>query len=231
MVAVGVERRHVAGVEPAVGAEGVRALAAEIALDHRRPAHFQPADGHPVARQLASAAVDDLHLHAEGRMALAHFVIEFLLMRQIGRLGRRRTQRAKRTHLGHAPGMDHLDAVLGLEGLDHRARAGRAADQHSLQIGQRLSRFLQIVQHALPHRRHRRGHRHLFVGEKLAQRSAVQLGARHDELGAGHRRGEGDSPGVGVEHRHHRQDRSRPEKPSVSVPQAIMASKVLERWL
>ena len=61
-----------------------------------------------------------------------------------------RAQRAQRRHLGHAPGMQHLDAVLLLEGVDHGRRAGRAADHGALQGRELQVVGLHVAQHHLP---------------------------------------------------------------------------------
>ncbi len=229
-VAVGIERGDVAGVEPAFAVESVVAFAAEIALGHRRPAHLQPAERLAVARQLAALVVGDLHLHAEGRMALLHLVVELLLIGQAVELVDQRAERAERAHLGHAPGMDDVHAVFRLERLDHRARAGRAADHHTLQVRQRLAGLLEILEQREPYRRHRRAHRHLLVGEKLADGIAVELGAGHHQLGADHRAREGERPGVGVDIGTIGRMESRLEIPSASVCPANSAWITLERW-
>jgi hypothetical protein len=44
-VAVLVERRDVAGVEPVLGIEARSALALVVGFRHRRPAHLEPAEG------------------------------------------------------------------------------------------------------------------------------------------------------------------------------------------
>ena len=49
-------------------------------------------------------------------------------------------QGAQRRGLGHAPGVDHVDAVLVAEAADDGLRHGRAADHHALQGGELAAR-------------------------------------------------------------------------------------------
>ena len=65
--------------------------------------------------------------------------------------------------------------------------------------------LLHVLQQHQPHRRHAGGVGHLLGVHQLVDRGAVELGARHHQLGAHRRRREGDAPAVGVEQRHHRQ--------------------------
>ena len=102
--------------------------------------------------------------------------------------------------------MDDFDIVVLLELLRDGARAGRAADDHLLQIGQLLAGLLEMLQQHQPDGRHRRGERHLLGIEHFVDRGAVHLAARHDQLRADHRAALGQTPGIGVEHRHDRQD-------------------------
>ena len=114
-------------------------------------------------------------------------------------------RRAERAHLGHAPALDDFDAVLLPEALDHGERHGRAADQGALD-----RRHLELVLGAVleqgePHRRHAGAQGDLLLVQKLVDAGAVELGSGEDQLGAAHRRGIDQAPGIGVEHRHHRQ--------------------------
>src|ERR1039458_7194386 len=67
-VAVAIHGGDVAGIEPAVRLEHFGAFALVIALGHRRPAHFQAAEGLAVPGDLLAGVVGDLHLDAERRL-------------------------------------------------------------------------------------------------------------------------------------------------------------------
>ncbi len=175
-----------------------------IGARDRRAAHLQAPEGLAVPRQRLAGVVGDLHVDAERRMALLHLDVELRLAGERGIFRLHGAERAERAHLGHAPGVDHLDAVDVLEGLGHGARAGRAADHHALEIRQLAAGLLQILQQHQPHRRHRGGEAHFIGVEQFVDRGAVHLGAGHHQRRADHRRGEGERPAVGVEHRHHR---------------------------
>src|SRR5205807_9874149 len=58
--------------------------------------------------------------------------------------------------------------------------------------------LLKIMEEHDPDGRDRGGERHLFGIEKLIERSAVELRARHDQTGARHRSGKGKRPGIGM---------------------------------
>ncbi len=62
-----------------------------------------------------------------------------------------------------------------------------------------------MLQQHLPHGRHGGGERHALGLDQFVHRGAVELLARHHHLAAHRRAGERQPPGVGVEHRHHRQ--------------------------
>ena len=202
-IAVLVDGGDVAGVEKAFVVEDV-GIDLEIGLGDRGPAHLEAAESLAVPRQFLAGIVGDLHLDAERRVALGLQDIEPLLA---GEFGKRRLQRgdgADRAHLGHAPGVAHANAHVD-ERLDHRARHRRAAAHHALQVGQLQIAGGHMVEQHQPHRRHAGGVRDLLGVEEFVDRSAVELGARHHELGAHRRRGECDAPAVGMEQRHHRQ--------------------------
>ena len=115
-------------------------------------------------------------------------------------------ERADRAHLGHAPGMHDLDAVFILEAVDHRRRAGRAADDEPLQGREAQLALGHVVQQPEPHRRHAGAHRHLFALEELVEAFAVERGAGQHELRADQHRRIRQAPGIHMEHRHDRAD-------------------------
>ena len=113
---------------------------------------------------------------------------------------------AQRTHFRHAPGMDHGDAELFVEGADHGRRCRRAADDQALDGRQPELVPLQVLQQAEPDGRHAGRHGDAFLFEDRIQAGAVQVRPRHDQFGAGQGTGIGQAPGIDVEHRHGGQD-------------------------
>ena len=91
-------------------------------MRHGRPAHHQAAERFAVPRHRMAGIVLDLHLDPERRMALFLLDIEPLLAGERGIFRLERAQGAERRHLGHPPGVDHLDAVVVLEFLSMMAR-------------------------------------------------------------------------------------------------------------
>ena len=202
-ITVRIDGGDVAGIEIAFIVQNV-AIDAEIGLRHRRPAHFQSAEGLAVPRQFLAGIVGDLHLHAERRIALGLQDIEPLLAGELGERRLQRGKRADRAHFGHAPGVPHAHAHVD-ERLDHRARHRRAAAHHAFQVRQLQIVGGHVVEQHQPHRRHAGGMRHLLGVQKLKDRRAVELGAGKYQLGSHRRRRERDAPAIGVEQRHHRQ--------------------------
>ncbi len=101
-----------------------------------------------------------------------------------------------------------MQAVAVLERLDQRLRDSGAADIHRADrrevelAGVRV----EVLQHAHPDRRHAAGQRDALGVEQIDQARGIEVRPRHHQLGADHHRRERHPPGVGVEHRHHRQD-------------------------
>ena len=114
---------------------------------------------------------------------------------------------AERRHFRHAPGVQHGDAEI-LEAPDHGRRRGRAADHRAQPAQCFVFRrvFLDGLDDAEPDRRHAAGEGDLLRNELVDQARGVQMRPREDDFRAGHRRGVGDAPSVGVEHRHDRED-------------------------
>src|SRR6185312_1625496 len=196
-IALLVDRRDVAGAEPALVVEGRRArrLIVEIAADDPRAAHQQLAARLAVTRLHLAVGRHHLHVDAVERDALARLAGELLGSGAVEELALEHRKRADRAHLGHAPALDAAHAVFLLEGLDHRRRRGRAADGDAVNAVDALAGLLEILQEAEPHRRHAQGQRHLLGLEQLVEAGAVELGAGKHQLGARHRRGIGDAPG------------------------------------
>ncbi len=102
--------------------------------------------------------------------------------------------------------MPHVHAVAIVEAPDDRLGAGRAADRHPLQGGQLRPALIEELQEPGPDRGHRAGDGDPLGFQQLVDGGAVELAARHHQLGPDRRAGEGHPPGVGVIHRSHRQD-------------------------
>jgi hypothetical protein len=98
-----------------------------------------------------------------------------------------------------------LDAELVLEGLDHCARASRAADDDPLQRAGPSAGGAQIANQANPQRRHAERNRHGFCLDQLGKCCAVQARAGEQQPRSSQRRRIGDAPGIGVKHRCGRQ--------------------------
>jgi hypothetical protein len=122
-VAVRIDRPDVAGRQPPVGAERVAALVAEIAAQDERSAHVEVPGGLAVVRELAALAVDDLDVDAEHRTALPRRQRDLGIGIEAFVPSLRIVDRAHRTHLGHAPSVQHADAELVAQRPDHRGRA------------------------------------------------------------------------------------------------------------
>ncbi len=195
--------RDVAGVEPAGRIELLSPPALVIGTGDRRATDLEPAEGLAVPRTLDILVVGDLHLDAKGRMALLHLDIVARLAFELVIFRLEAAERADRAHLGHAPGMNDIDIVIFLEGLDHRARGGRTADHDRAEIGQLAALFFHMLQQAEPHGRHGGRDRYALVGQKAIDRLAVHARPGHDERRADHRGGERNAPAIGVEERHH----------------------------
>src|SRR5688572_29120630 len=173
-VAFGIDVHHVAGGEPAL-LERIAAFALEIALDHPWAAHMEVPDRLSVPRKLAAVLAHRPEVHPVDRAPLLVLQRVALLLALSCVLRLEGTHRAERAHLGHAPGVQHLDAEFLLEGARHRRRAGRAADHYALERGEPKLLLAHVVEKPEPHGGHARAHRDLFGFEKLMQALAVEV--------------------------------------------------------
>ena len=121
-------------------------------------------------------------------------------------LGRDHAGGAGGAHLRHAPGVDHLNAMIVLEGLQHHFRARRAADEQALQTRCARTTLRRVIKVTLPHRGHAAADCRAMAHRQFAQRRAVEPAAGQDQAGACHRHGVRPRPAVGVIHRHRHQD-------------------------
>ena len=199
---------HVAGAEPAVlgelhGAGGVVVVAA----GDPRPPHLDLAHALAVPRLDLAAVVHDPHVDARHDGALLGADVVALLLGQVVGIRAGPAHGPERRHLRHAPGVEHVGAVLLVEAWmsalgRRRAADGDAADRRDVPL--RL--FLEDGLDRDPHRRHRPDKRHAFVVDDLDDVARLGIGAAEDLRGAVHHAGEGHAPGIGVEHRHDVQD-------------------------
>ena len=195
-----VDGRHIAGVEPAVGIENAAALAAKVLADDAGSAHEQASEGGAVLWEAVSVVVDDFHLDAEGSPPLFDLDVEARFERQFVHSGHGGAERSKGAHFGHAPSVDDVDLVVALEGGDHGARHGGAANDDAIEAGQFGSGFLEVRKEHHPHGGHGGGERDLVVVEEFADAVPVHVHAGHDEFGSGGGGHVDDAPCVGVEH-------------------------------
>src|SRR5262249_13650359 len=126
--AVLLDLADIAGGEPVLVEELALAVAFHVALHDPRPAHHQVARDAAVLRQVVAGIVDDLHLAAEHRAAGLGGDGEALGVGQAALAAVETRRRAERAHLGHAPALHDLDAMLFPEALDHRDRHCGASD-------------------------------------------------------------------------------------------------------
>ncbi len=133
--AIGVNGGHVARGEPApaLGIFDQRALSLVIGSENPRSAHQQVAIGLAVPGQFVAIAVHDFHVHAEDGPPLLLADLHLLVLGQVELLVLERAQSAQRAHFSHAPGVQHLDTKIVLEGGDHGRWAGRAANHGALE--------------------------------------------------------------------------------------------------
>ena len=131
-VTVGIDGRDIAGGKPAV-AQRRSAFGPVIAGRDPPAAHQKIAEARAVPRQLVARAVDDLKIDAGDDAALLAFEGKQRRGIRGAMLAFELRKGADRAHLGHAPGMKDLDAVILLEALDHCRRASRAADHQTFQ--------------------------------------------------------------------------------------------------
>jgi hypothetical protein len=114
-------------------------------LDGPRAAHQKRAGACAIARCVCARLIDDTQLDAELKPPLARpdrFVQDLLAER--GKRRRWRCDHPERGRFGHAPDLQHLDAVFSLESLGHCPRHRGAADDDTLQFGWRLAGLFQV---------------------------------------------------------------------------------------
>ena len=195
--AVAVDRRDVAGAQPAV-LEALRRLAEVVGGRHPRAPHVQLAAALAVPRELAAVVVDDPPPQPGEQRALRLGAPVAL-----GRVGGRERVAGERRHrrdLGHPPALEHRHAQV-LPRPDQLQR-GRRAAQHERAQARDVGALCADVREQVD--RDRRDHPD--VGDALALDDRGDLGDRRARAGqhlrrTGHRRGERDAPGVRVEQR------------------------------
>ncbi len=145
-------------------------------------------------------AVDAHRRLAHGRAEIGPArVVELLVERRLDASDRRDGAR-----LGHPPGLHDGQARLLAVGLRQCPRHRRAAARDGAEV-RRVS-SLQLREHAHPDGGHARGDRHPLRLDEVGERRRRKVGSRHHEGRAGGDARMSETPGVGVEHRHDRQD-------------------------
>ena len=202
-----VERRHVAGPEPAVadGRRG-RVRVAVVAGHDAVAADDDLADPLAVRPHIAPLAVDHPELDARDRPAGERLP----LVAPLGRLGVRHDrarlgERQDRRRLRQAIADDRLDAELLLERLHEGRRGRRSPDDHLAQAREVEARALVMVDERVEDRRHRQQPRHAVALDELHERHRVEA-PEHHVAAADHGQEMGDAPAVDVEERDHVED-------------------------
>ena len=206
-----VDRRHVAGAQPAVVGEALAgprvvvvrrrdpvAAALQLAARRRRP----------TARASCCRARRPA-LDAEGRRArppARSSACSSLRQQQL--VAVEPADRRDRARLGHPPRLQDRQAEL-LAVAPPTAPSARPSHRTGWPAGCDVSRPFSARQHLHPDRRHAGGDGDPLVDDEVGDRRPGQVRPGHHEVGTGRDAGVGETPRVGVEHRHDRQDRGR----------------------
>ena len=206
-----VHRRHVAGAQPAVGGELLRAdRHLVVATSDVGPADLHLARRLAVVRHRQAVVAADAHVDQRHRRAGHRGAAEGLVLAGVAKLGPRVGHGRQRRGLGHAPALTQGDS-MAREGADQCLGHGRSADQrthagrHLPAAGLRALRGLEGLDQAHPDGRHAQRQRRRLQLHQVEQVVGVQVRAGEDDLGAHHHRAIGHAPAVGMEHRRHRQ--------------------------
>ena len=209
-VALGVERGDVAGLEPAVVGPAL-GLLGRLVVAGRDPgaAHLELAHRLAVPGDLLAVVADRAQLDERERQPLHRDDVELGLLVGVAELADVVGGGRERGGLGHPPAVHDRLAVALPEAGDHRARRGRAADEHVLELLEVPAVGLRVEHAEDPHpdRRHAGRDRDALLLEVVEQRLGIEERAGEDDLRPDHQAGVGVAPGVGVEHRHDRQQR------------------------
>ena len=175
------DRDDVAGLEPAVLGPALRLLGrVVVAGGDPRAAHLELAHRLAVPRQDVPVDVAVAQLDERQRPALHRDVVELRLLVGLRELAGQLRGRRDGRGLGHAPAVHDVHAVPLLEAGDHRARRGRAADEHALHLREIPLAGVRVEQpeDAEPDRRHAGRPRHLFLHERVEQALRIEVRAR-----------------------------------------------------
>src|SRR5262245_46457182 len=171
-MAVAVDGGDVTGVEETLLVEE-RVILLKVGPGHAWSAYLEAARGLAVPGQPLAGIVGDFHLDHERRLPLFLLNVEPRVSRQGGVFGLEGAGGAERAHFGHAPGVDHLDAIDVLENFGYGAGAGRAADDDLLEMRQLAAGPFEVLQQHEPDRRYRGGAGHLVAVEQFEHRCSV----------------------------------------------------------
>ena len=205
-VTIGVNRADIACGEPAVD-QWTATFFTVIATHDPRALDVQIAIGFAVPRQRLARVTQNFHVNAKHCAALFQPDFGLVSVAERRMLVFKRADGAERTHFCHTPGMQHFHVVVVVKRLDHRGRAGRAADDRARHGGKRQPQRLDVAQQHLPHGGHAGRQCDFFKFHQLINRLAVHGGAGKHQLCTGQSRCVGNAPSVDVKHRHHWQDR------------------------
>src|SRR5919199_2264124 len=209
-VPVFVDGDYVAGLEPAVIRELLAVfLCVEVRSRDPRAPDLQLAHRLPVPWDELLLVAPRPELDKRPGQALLGPDAVALVLRGFVEEGTEVADGAKGGRLGHPPGVEDAQPVALLKGPDHPLRRSRTPDDHGPQGGEVVSLrvLVELAQDTEEDGGHPRRDGDPLLREVLEQALGVEVGPWHDLLSPYEGRGEGQPPGVDVEHGNHRHDR------------------------
>src|SRR5262245_56894836 len=129
-IAMRIDRRHVAGVEPTLRVERRCSLVLEVTRGDCRTFHLEPAERLAVPGEVTILIVGDLHLDTIERTALLQLLLPELVLAQMVQSSLEGSDRPGRAHFRHSPTMNDIDAMALDECPHHDHRASRSTDHN-----------------------------------------------------------------------------------------------------